>query len=287
MSSLFKGGFDVLDYFTLSTQRFRINSFAWHPIYYGFILSIAILLNLYIYYWKKDENQRKQFNIIMFFLLLINLLLTNSRTPLLAFFAGFSIFFLFAINWNFKFRIILSGCILVCLIVFFVPNSIKLFTESLNTFSSQGSELTGSSVEMRLNQLNASVKIFEKSPLTGNGFDYISEGLGYSSDPSKSKSSDDFAGFESYFFKLLIEQGLCGMIGHAVLFISLFIFFYHSSRKKETIILSILNTAMLTTFLVFIFGTGDMGSFIFFMSIMGVTVKYTMLLNNSTSAYLD
>ncbi len=287
-------GNNLANLYMASTERFRISSFAWHPIYYGFILAIFLLLTVYLIYQKNSDRGNKAFNIVLFFLLAINLLLTNSRTPLLAFLLGYGIYFLFTGSLKYKIKIVLFSGFLVSLILFFLPNTVKIFTDSVNTFTSHGAELKGSSIEMRLVQLNASLKQFNKSPITGNGIGYIKEGLGFSGDPTLSTSDSDFAGFESYFFKLLIEQGLCGMVGNAVLFINLFAFFYHYARQKVSNEVGILSIAMLITFLAFIFGTGDMGSFILFMSVMGINMRYVMLLNESQDelvfeelAYLD
>lgn len=273
LSSTFYGK-NIPRFYLSYTSRTRISSFAWHPIYYGLVLGIGLLLNVFLIIESK-KSYIKNFYTVMLFLLILNLLLSNSRTPLLAFILGFTIVFVFCLNWKYKLRIIITNLIIFLSLIFFLPKSLNILAESFNTFSSQGSELneTGSSMEMRVRQLNASLNQFYKSPLVGNGFGYVGKRL----QRSAGSDYDDFEGFESYLYKLLIEQGICGMVGNAVFFFSLFKFFYNSSRRKFNYKIAITSIAMLVTFLVFIFGTGDMGSFILFMSLLGINIKYIML----------
>jgi O-antigen ligase len=275
---------DIPNYFMSYARRFRISSFAWHPIYYGFILALATLINIYVSFLREKKRNLKAFNLILFMLLLGNLFLTNSRTPLLAFVAGAAIVFLFAMNWRLKIRLIILCSVLVGSAAMVFPSVSKLFVESYKTFSDEGSELEGSSVEMRLTQMNASLREFNKSPVLGNGFGYISQVLGFSADKSKRNSDEDFAGFESYAYKLLIEQGLCGMVGNAIFFFALFAYFYKNMRKEKSHKISLLSISMLIVFLLFIFGTGDMGTFIVCMSVIGLNVRYALILSEDRAA---
>ena len=278
------GSIDIPNYFMGYLGRFRISSFAWHPIYYGFLLSIGIFLNIYFTFLQGDNKRMKWYNLILFLLLFSNLLLTNSRTPMIAFLGGAGILFLFGLNWRLKLQILIFGGIMGVATLATIPSASDLIVESINTFSDDGSEMEGSSLDMRITQMNASLNEFNKSPILGNGYGYIGRGLGYSADKSKSSSDEDFAGFESYSYKLLIEQGLAGMLGNLVFFISLFSFFYKKSKKEDVEKISLLTISMLIVFLIFIFGTGDMGTFIICMSVIGINVKLACLLNEQRIA---
>ncbi|MRX68168.1 O-Antigen ligase [Flavobacterium resistens] len=256
-------------------SRFRIASFAWHPIYYGFLLSNAILIVALVFMEKRMQIYSRFFYIIVLFLLSLNLFWTNSRTPLLALIMGLSFFYLFAVKAKSKIRIALVGVIAIVSIVSISPESLKLIDESINTFTSKGSKLEGSSLEMRQVQMAASVIIFNKSPYFGNGFNYISEDLGYSTEDDKRSSDIDFAGFESYIYKLLIEQGSIGIFANLFFFIYLFNYLF-KMRKKVDLMgkrLIYLTISMTISFLSFIIGTSDMGSFMVFMTLLGVNLK--------------
>lgn len=274
-----------------SIQRIRIASFAWHPIYYGFLVSIGILMTLLPLVITNKIHRKNNFMYsVILFLLVINLLLTNSRTPLYSVVFGLILFFLFGLNVNKKFKFGMLGVVFLLMAFTFVPSANVLLSESFKTFSKKGSDLEGSSVEMRNLQLAASIVQFNKSPILGNGFNYIVEGLGFSGDVDKIKSNQDFYGFESYSYKLLIEQGLVGMIGHILFFGVLFRYLLKNILNKNSLIRSrfaVLNVAMIFTFLLFIFGTGDLGSFKFFMSILGINIAGLEIMKNKEKLFLQ
>lgn len=261
------------------SQRFRISSFTYHAIYYGFLLAIAIEMLIYQFFSPR-YFKINYFMIICGILLVINLVLVNSRTPLVALGVGVLLFIVFGLKIRQKFRIAFASLILI--LGFSISNGTgpSIVSDTFDTFSSKGSKLHGSSVQMRLVQFNLSLNVFNKSPITGNGFSYITEGLGYSRNAEERTSDERFFGFESYSYILLIEQGMCGIIGNFIFFIGLFLYFFKASIRLSDPSLAIMSIAMLVTFLAFIFGTGDLGTFPFFMSIMGINAKATYLMLN-------
>lgn len=275
-------------YSVLGDSRFRIASFAWHPIYYGLLLSLAILLLVFLYYEKRMRVFSVFFYRMILGLLSLNLFLTNSRTPLLSLIIGLSFFYLFAIKLGNQLRIALIGIVLIFSVVSISPESLKLIDESINTFTSKGSKLEGSSVEMREIQMGASILTFSKSPIFGNGFNYIFEDLGYSTNENKRESDSDFAGFESYIYKLLIEQGSIGIFANLFFFIYLFIYLFKARKKVDLLGKRIiyLSLSMTLTFLLFIIGTGDMGGFLVFMALLGINLKGIQLSLKKQDPYL-
>ena len=269
-------------YTDIGDARFRISSFAWHPIYYGYLLSVAITLTLFVLYSMKIVTRIRVIYGILLVLLVVNLIWTNSRTPLLAMIAGVMVFFVFGLELKRKLRLALSGLLLVVLVSSLFPSAITLLDESINTFTAKGSKLEGSSVEMRDMQTLASLKLFVENPYFGHGYGYIFEDLGYSTDSEKKTSSKDFAGFESFAYKLLIEQGLAGIIGFVAFLFSLIRFLIKSRRKGKSNIrkLTFFSIGMVVSFFLFIFGTGDLGAFTFFMALLGINIKAIVLINN-------
>ncbi len=263
-------------------ERSRVSSFAFHAIYYGFLLTIIFLLHLFSTLTFSFTKKRKLFSGSLIALILINLILVNSRTPLFSLGLGLLIFFIWGLKPKQKLRVAIVSLVALTIVGTVMPNSSKLVSATLETFSSDGAsgseyETGSSSFEMREMQMAASFLIFNNSPILGNGFNYIVEGLGYSSDRDKRRSDPILGGFESYSYKLLIEQGLCGILGNLVLFASLFSYFIKNARagynQANGNKLAIISTSMLVVFITFIFGTGDMGSFLFFMSVMGINIK--------------
>jgi uncharacterized integral membrane protein len=270
-------------YSILGDARFRIASFAWHPIYYGLILSFAILILVFTYSQKKLRTFSSFFYLSILVLLCFNLFLTNSRTPLMSLIIGLSFFYFFAIKFGNKVKIALISVIAIFTIVTISPKSFKLIDESIKTFTSQGSKLEGSSLEMREAQMGASVLIFMRNPVFGNGFNYITEDLGFSSDENKRDSDNELQGFESYSYKLLIEQGCIGIFANLFFFIYLFIYLFKTRKNVDELGKKIiyLTMSMTITFLLFIIGTGDMGGFMIFMALLGINLKAIILSQKS------
>ena len=256
--------------------RYRITSFSWHPIYYGFLLTIAILMNIFLLDNQAIKNLKKKYLVAIILVLIANLFMVSSRTPFFAFLAGAAVYFIWGMGLGKKIQIAFITIFVMNLTITFVPQVDDFVTSSFETFSSKGSKLEGSSVELRSYQLAASVLVFNKSPITGNGFLYIEENLGFRGKAEDRASDSSFAGFESYLYKLLIEQGIVGMVTQLIFSIALILYlirnylFAKSSFAKK---LAILTLGMFLSFLLFIFGTGDLGTFKFFMAILGINIK--------------
>ncbi|MBB6002416.1 O-antigen ligase [Arcicella rosea] len=256
--------------------RFRISSFTWHPIYYGFVLGMGILMSLLLLISIKLKTLSKRVYLCILLGVIVNLLFVNSRTPFFSLIAGLLIFLVFGLDLQKKLRFTFIAIGLSSILLTSVPKFSEFVNDSLDTFSSKGSKLEGSSVEMRNMQLDAALLIFSKNPVTGNGIDYIITNLGFSSEVENRVSDSDFAGFESYLYKMLIEQGLIGIVSQTVFILSIMFYLVgHTVRSKSTIRkqFAILNIAMLCCFLLFIFGTGDLGTFKIYFSILGINLK--------------
>lgn len=287
--SLLTKAFNSYDYANVNmmsfVERFRISSFAWHAIYYGLLLLIGVLLCTFMIYNTKLKAKTKISYQILIALLLINLLMVNSRTPIVCLTIGISIYFMFGLSGKKKVQFVAISIILLFGWIVIKPNSAKIIWQSINIASDQKAEFEdGSSIEMRSKQLQSSLSVFNKNPITGNGIYYIIDNLKYSPDQIR---DEDFFGFESYIFELLIEQGICGIIGNLIFFTSLFLFFFKNVKKPLNAgrNIAIFSISLLAAFSVFIIATGELGSFTFFFSIMGINMKATGLYNDK--AYLN
>ena len=88
------GSISFFEKYLMQNLRFRVNSFASHPIYYGYLVGVFFIILLSGYITKKKS-------IVVFItliLLWINLFLTNSRTPIAVFFIGIMTFTLLSIK---------------------------------------------------------------------------------------------------------------------------------------------------------------------------------------------
>lgn len=276
------GGFDSANLNMVEGRsRFRIASFTHNPIYYGFLLNVMLLLMMFIFN-ASTRIRRKYFYGGIFLLLFLNLFLVNSRTPLLACTLGLTLYVFFGINFREKIKIITSISIIIGLTFVVFPNSFAIVEKTIQTFSSDSQPTEGSSIEMRKVQLAASVELFLKQPIKGHGFNYIRENLGYSGDKDENRSDSDLKGFESYIYFLLIEHGLIGIICNVIFFISCIGWLFSSLNDRSVVTrkLVILSVGMFFSFLFFIIGTGALGTFLFFLSVMGIQFRAIQLFSS-------
>lgn len=285
-NSIITEGFSVVrdianENMSVSAERFRISSFTWQAILYGLLLDLIIFIELFLLTSNtRLSSQSRITHIIVLVFLLINLLMTNSRTPVFALLIGGIIYFLLGLNFKYKLWTLIVSTFFFIIAISVSTQFAEFVDKAMYTFSNdQTAYEQGSSVSMREGQLDASLLIFARSPVHGYGFDYIQEGLGFSSDTNKRKSENDLFGFESYVYKLLIEQGSIGIIANIVFAVMVFAWLFKMLNKvnldgRKAIYITM---AMFIAFIAFIIGTGDLGSFTFFMAVLGINVKLIML----------
>jgi O-antigen ligase len=143
---------------------------------------------------------------------------------------------------------------------------------TIEIFKTSESKTIGSSLIMRNKQLDASYHQFLKNPIFGNGFYYVNENLGWAKNPEDRIRDDDFQGFESYIYQLLIEQGSIGILINIIFFSSIFLYFLRRRLLIKEI--SALGLTILAMFLTFIIGTGTVNSWIISMGLIGILIKY-------------
>ncbi|TAF45006.1 MAG: hypothetical protein EAZ51_02770 [Sphingobacteriales bacterium] len=274
MSDEFKLRNLAIEYLSGLDDRVRISSFLFHPFLYGILLVFLIGYTIFLY---QNNNRIINKNVILLSLtlLIINLLLTNSRTVIFVLLLQITFYFFLQVNSK-NILIIASGAVFGLLLIFFIP-ALKEKTDLLfDLFQSGGSKVEGSSVEMRQGQLLASFKYFFQNPYTGNGFGYIYEGIGFKTEIADRNSGSELFAFESYFFVLLIEQGVAGIISNIVLFFGLIT--YSFKNYNSLLLLNhkrfvLLSAVLIICYLVFILGTGTINSLPLFFSFMGISLS--------------
>jgi hypothetical protein len=259
------------DDYLQGSGRFRVNSFVSHPIYYGYLCGIFLILSFYGFYFSKEL---KKISLISMPLLIINLILANSRTPLFAFAIGLLVFIVLAFKLMDKIKIVYLVTIM-CFLIYNVP-MVKERTESVvDIFKTGGGKTSGSSLDMRTMQLLASYSEFLNKPIFGHGLYYIEEDMGWANIEEERTSDSDFQGFESYIYQLLIEQGLVGILTTIIIVLSIAIYYIKKRRISKEI--SALGLSILVMFLLFIIGTGTLHSWIISMGLIGISIKYLEL----------
>lgn len=228
----------------LGYSRMRINSLVGFSFDYGYYSGILGLFMLYQYLLRRKISLLAASIILG----IGGALLSGSRSTILAVFAGYSLLILLYSNFKVH-RLIIPAAIGVVILYFISDLSIVQGTVSAFTDSS-GSEFSGSSRDMRLDQLTASLYWFSQSPIVGNGYRFIQNTTEYNDMIAR------LLGVESLLFDVLISAGLVGFIYWGTFFVQLF----REIRQHLHYMQYRLATAVILSFLTFAIATGAQGS---------------------------
>ena len=255
-----------LSYLNIDDNRYRVASTMDMTFNYGYVSALFTVLALYGF--KKIFVSKK----ILYLLLIAGfggVFLSASRAVLITVVFGTFFYLLYSYNSTKKFKIFFLFSILFIISYSLIPIVQNRFNAFYDLFATGGSEVSGSSIEMRILQLSSSFDLFLKSPIIGNGYYFIQNGLGFGTENYTGNA--DLAGFESYLFVLLIEQGLLGIIANIIFFISIFHYFkkYKSINNKITI----LGSTIVISFLTFALATGVLGAWPVSMLLIGIIIK--------------
>ena len=226
-------------------------------ITFGITCTILFFI-LFIYYrikrpiFKQKTKAKNYLIIICLCLLPIGVILSNSKTPMLGFMILLLAFYRLSQLFNFKLMFpLIIGCVLIVIYVpDYINNFLSLFDDDL------AEEGGGSTVALREDQLSYIVKLFEQSPIWGNGMNaaaYYSENV---------YEYAGILGAESKWFKLLAEQGILGILAYLYMYICCYrfgdkiiprrvlLFFLFSILVMETVTGGVNNLLWLPVFIV-------------------------------------
>lgn len=186
---------DTIDY---GSRGFRLHSFLPHSICFGDVC--AIFAAVFFFLYSKNYQKKQCRNCII--LLVVGIILSNSRTPLFALFL-----YIFPVLYkylNTKKKMFLY--LIVLLGIYLTGDKILHTIEGMFVEGSQYE--TGSSLTMRLEQLEATMDIAKNTLWFGLGFNY-----------DLSMYVKELRGAESVWFNYLIYGGLFAVIAEVTMFI--------------------------------------------------------------------
>jgi O-Antigen ligase len=218
----------------------KIQSTMIHPMRWGIYLCfMVVIITAYLY------KEKKTLYLLFLPLLVFNVFISGVRTAIAALIIGF---FYFVIGIR-KFKILLVAAIVV-ISFYFVVNSSKGLQNIFSSFTSSESNVGGSSIDMRLSQLNGAIDEIKGRALVGKGYGWTGwyqETFG---------PHPVMLDFESLIIVILCEGGIIGMC----IWTLFFIFLFRLNRKllvsREDI--SFADT-LIIVYLAYAIGTGDYG----------------------------
>lgn len=231
--------------FGTSGWRPRISITTKHPTVLGTLLSTMFLFALSYYH---NAKERLDFQPIKFLLasLFAVTILSGSRTALGCIILGSIIFFTASLSFRKK---------IVAIIIYGVL-AVTLSSYAIQSFAEKES---GSSLELRQQQLLFTLVEFANKPLFGHGLYYTNHSiLANAGDKGYMYySKEETEGLESIVFYTLLDIGLFGALALFIFYGEIFLHFF--LHRKESPLLAI--QGMLETFLlvVFLILSGEIG----------------------------
>ena len=167
-------------------------------------------------------------------------------------FAAIAITFIFLIVYFRKIKFALPVGLLFYTIWFVLPLISDAFAEYIDSMTNPNTTYSGSSLEMRLSQLNGCIDIIQDSPICGNGLGWTSMYL-----ERHSAGHPTALFFESLLFKVLCNKGFLGIIIWCV-----FGFYYFSTiRNIDNNRIKLLLSSLFVYYVSYTGITGDYGYF--------------------------
>lgn len=219
----------------------RISSVFGHPMTYGLFLGMAL-----VYIYTVRDYLNKYVALLLIFGIIAAIFLCGIRSPIGALFATVLVFLFL----NHKIKLMVQVGVVGCLgyaIISSVPD-LNSYVESI--FSDDKSEVAGSSMEMRLEQLDGCLTEIRNNPIFGKGYGWV----GY----YKENFGDHpvILAFESLSYVVLCNSGFLGVCIWIVFLIYLFKNTNRCIQNKETSISALVLT---TYYLAYSMITGEYG----------------------------
>ena len=249
------------DVYTEST-RFRVQSMFKSCFDYGYIC--AAILILHLHGWHRHLESNRAF-VIALICCSFGILMCGCRIVWVG--AIFSLFcysmWVFHLNRNVMYGMI--AMILMIMSYYTIP-AVEDKVNKVTDIFVEDSETKGSSIQMRMTQY-ASVLIRTE------GNEWLGLGKGYwaYSYAKDRRSAEGIYGVESVILQYLLERGIIGLILWATFYTPIFLYFLRNRRKRKA--LSGLGASILSLYLVYSIGTGELGSVYPTMLLLGMTMK--------------
>lgn len=206
----------------------RISSLFSHPMAYGLNLGFFFIFSLYFL-----RNKPKTL-ILVLFAIVIAILTSGVRTPI----AALAITCLLMLFYMRRFKAFIYGLLGIGCIVFIIPIIYpELLEYIMSIFNSSDSNVSGSSLSMRLKQLDGCLDIVKYDMLIGKGYGWTSlYNLIHGAHPKA-------LFFESLVYSILVNTGIIGFIIWGIYIIEYYRYVVktYNDRFSKTIMLSLLS----------------------------------------------
>ncbi|MBO4718384.1 MAG: O-antigen ligase family protein [Prevotella sp.] len=242
--------------------RFRVQSMFKYAFDYGYICAAILLLHLHGRYRHLENKMEFMIALVC---CLFGILTCGCRIVWASAVLSIACYSL----WVFQLKRNVIYGIVAVMVMIISYNTIPAVEERVNQVTdilSENSETGGSSIQMRISQYMYVLYYTEGNELLGLGKGYWA--YTYAEDPY---SVSGLQGVESIILQYLLERGIIGLVLWAACYTIIFLYFRRHKQKNK--MLTGLGVSILSLYLVFAIGTGELGSVYPTMLLLGIVIK--------------
>lgn len=242
--------------------RFRVQSMFNHPFDYGYICAAMLLLHLHG--WYRHLESKKTF-ILAIVCCFFGIITCGCRTVWVGVILSIACYYM----WSFKLGRNVTLGIFAMILMIISYNTIPAVEEKVNSVTDvfvEDSETEGSSIQLRMSQYMTVAIHIEGNEWLGLGKGYW-EHI-YTEDRASVRG---LYGVESVILQNLLERGIIGLVLWAAFYTIIFIYFWRNRKRRKK--LTGLGVSILSLYLFFSIGTGELGSVYPTMLLLGFVIK--------------
>ena len=261
------------DVFT-ENARFRVQSMFKSPFDYGYIC--AAMLILHIHGWYRHLESKTAF-VIALVCCSFGILISGCRIVWVSIVLSVVSYSMWVFQLS---RNVMYGMIAMILMImsYYTIPAVEDKVNKVTDIFVENSETSGSSIQLRMSQYMYVLIYTEGNEWLGLGKGYWNQT--FSEDQ---EAVSGLQGVESVILGYLLERGVIGLILWAIPYTIIFIYFWKNRKKRKT--LTGLGCSILTLYLVFSIGTGELASVYPTMLLLGMAMKMIEYKKRRTMLY--
>lgn len=244
------------------SDRFRVQSMFKSAFDYGYICAAILILHLHGWYRHLEDKKPFLFVIVCCF---FGIITCGCRIVWVGVILSIACYYM----WSFKLGRNVTLGIFAMILMIISYNTIPAVEEKVNSVTDvfvEDSETGGSSIALRMSQYMSVLYYTEGNEWLGLGKGYWE--YMYTEDQ---ESVRGLYGVESVILQTLLERGIIGLFLWAVFYTVIFRYFWRNRKRMRK--LTGLGASILTLYLIFSIGTGELGSVYPTMLLLGFVIK--------------
>ena len=242
------------------SERFRVQSMFTYAFDYGYICAAILLLHLHG--WYRRLESKREF-IIAIACCSFGILTCGCRTVWVSAALSIACYYM----WAFQLSRNVTLGIFAMILMIISYNTIPAVEEKVNSVTDvfvEDSETEGSSIQLRMSQyMTVAIHI--------EGHEWLGLGKGYWEHTYVKDRERGLYGVESVILQTLLERGIIGLFLWAAFYTAIFLYFWRNRKRRKK--LTGLGVSILSLYLFYSIGTGELGSVYPTMLLLGFVIK--------------